>query len=159
MIVIPFPLRNCKSLPTSHCKEGVGVGRKSHPASHLPFLPPPFLSSSLSPPPFASLSDGTQPPLGSSSSPWTFVPPTLCHELDRPVQGRRCSRPPGMAVRFLGPRRGDSAEGKGRAIEKAPQEGREGGPPRARDGPEPALRPRLPRRPRPPWRPVLGAPC
>lgn len=144
---------------------------------HSPFSPslsshPPSLSSSLSLPPF---SGGSRSPLARTVSlrrdlatSWLFLSPfsifsTLCHELDRLTQGRLCFLPLGMAVRFLGLCRGGSAEEKERVIEKEPQEGRERGPPSAagrarcsaapscaQDGPEPALRPRLLQRLRPP---------
>lgn len=147
---------------------------------------PPFLSNSLSLPPFSGGGSRSSlelrlPPTGLSNflvishpppppAPFTFFS-TLCHELDRQTQGRLCFRPLGMAVRLLGPGRGGSAGEKGRVIEKELQEGGEGGPPSAagrarcraalscaRDGPEPALRPRLVQRRRPPGARCSGRP-
>lgn len=108
--------------------------------SHSPFSPslsshPPFLSSSLALPPSlpslaaaVRLSDCVSLRRDLATS-WLFLSPfaifsTLYHELDRQTQGRLCFLPLGMAVRFLGPCGGGSAEEKERVIEKELQERR-----------------------------------
>ena len=120
-------LQNCKSPSTPHQKEGKKKTVNLLLLSRPPF-PPTLPSSPARSPSLPSLAAAARLSNWVSlrrdlATSWLFLSPfsvftTFCHELDRQTQERLCFLPQGMAVRFLGPGRGGSAEEKERVIEK-----------------------------------------